>query len=163
MQISHNYTYITSLLSLSPLPQSLSHHLGHYRVPGWAHVIEKLFTIYLFYTWWCIYVCATFSICPTLSFPHCVHKSILSICASTPSLQRRSLIRFFQIHIYVLIFYIYFFSLNYFILYNRLLGLSTSLELTQIHFYGWIIFHCMYVPHLLYHSSVSGHLVASMS
>ena len=57
---------------------------------------------------------------------------------------------FSRFHIYVLIYYIYFFFLNYFILYNRLLGLSTLLELTQIHFYGWIIFHCMYVPHLLY-------------
>ena len=36
---SHNYTYITSLLSLFSFPQSLSHPLGHYRVPGWAHVI----------------------------------------------------------------------------------------------------------------------------
>ena len=25
-------------------------------------------------------------------------------------------------------------------------------------FYGWVVFHCIYIPHLLYHSSVNGHL-----
>ena len=29
-------------------------------------------------------------------------------------------------------------------------GLSTSLQMTQFPFYGWVIFHCIYVPHLLY-------------
>jgi len=37
------------------------------------------------------------------------------------------------------------------LLHVQTLGSSTSLELTQIRpFYGWIIFHCIYVPHLLY-------------
>ena len=34
----------------------------------------------------CIYINATFSICPTLSFPFCVHKPILYVCISLPSL-----------------------------------------------------------------------------
>ena len=36
----------------------------------------------------CIYVNATFSICPTLSFSRCVHKAILCVCVSIPSLQK---------------------------------------------------------------------------
>ena len=43
--------------------------LGHQRVPGWAPcVIQQLPTNHLF-TWYCIYVSATFSICPTLTLP----------------------------------------------------------------------------------------------
>ena len=34
-----------------------------------------------------MYADATFSIHPTLSLPHCVHKSILYICVSIPSLR----------------------------------------------------------------------------
>ena len=34
-----------------------------------------------------VYVDATFSVGPTLSIPHCVHKSILYICIYTPSLK----------------------------------------------------------------------------
>ena len=35
----------------------------------------------------------------------------------------------------------------------------TSLQLTQIHsFYGWVIFHCLYLLHLFTHSSVDGPL-----
>ena len=28
----------------------------------------------------------------------------------------------------------------------------------RILFYGWILFHCVYIPHLFIHSSVNGHL-----
>ena len=41
----------------------------------------------LCYTWECICVSATLSVCRTLSFPHCVHKSLLCVCVSTPALQ----------------------------------------------------------------------------
>ena len=34
----------------------------------------------------------------------------------------------------------------------------TSLQMTQFHSFLWLIFCCIYVPHLLYHSSVNGHL-----
>ena len=44
-------------------------------------------TCCLFYTWQIIYVNATFYVRPTLSFPRCVHPSILYICISIPSLQ----------------------------------------------------------------------------
>ena len=56
----HSFTYITSLLSLPPQPQPTP--LDHHRAPGWAPcVIQQLPTSYLFYTWWCIHVYATFS------------------------------------------------------------------------------------------------------
>ena len=63
-QIINNYTYVTYLPCTHPIP------LSHHRVPGWAPcVIQQLLTSYLFHTWWYIYVDATFSIHPTLSFP----------------------------------------------------------------------------------------------
>ena len=44
-----------------------------------------------------------------------------------------------------------FLFLTYFTLYNRHLGLSTSLGLTQMcSFYGWVVFHCVYILQLLY-------------
>ena len=49
---------------------------------------------YLFYTWQCIYVYASFSICATFSFPHCVRKSVLY---SVPSLNIGASISFLQI------------------------------------------------------------------
>ena len=60
--------------------------LGHHREPGCPPcVIQQLLTSHPFYTWWCIYVDVTFSVHPTLSLPHCVHKSFLYICISRPS------------------------------------------------------------------------------
>ena len=40
----------------------------------------------------------------------------------------------------------------------KFLGPSMLLQMALFHFYGWIIFHCIYVPHLLIHSSFNGHL-----
>ena len=54
----------------------------------------------------CIYVDATFSTHYTLSFPHCVHKSILYICIFILSLQTGSSIPFFYIpYIHVQFFF----------------------------------------------------------
>ena len=44
-------------------------------------------TSYLFYTRSCIYVSATFLTRPTLSFPCCIHMSILCVCVSILALQ----------------------------------------------------------------------------
>ena len=92
--ISHDIH--TSSPSWASLPSLLYIPLGHHRAPGWVpSVIQQLFISYLFYTWRCIYVNATFSIRPTLSLAHCVHKSIVYICFSIPSPQIGSLISFF--------------------------------------------------------------------
>ena len=76
--ISHNlYISPSSWACLHSLP---SHPipLGHHRAPSSApYAIQQLPTSYLYYTWQYIYVSATFSIRPTLSLPHCVHKSVL--------------------------------------------------------------------------------------
>ena len=50
IQISHNYTYITSFLSLPILPHPTP--LGHHRVPSWDPcVIQQLLTSCIFYRW----------------------------------------------------------------------------------------------------------------
>ena len=76
IQISHNYIYISSLLSLLPL--SNPSPLGYHRVPSWApFVTQQLRSSSPLYT--IVYKDnATFSIHSTLFFLHCVHKSILS-------------------------------------------------------------------------------------
>ena len=42
---------------------------------------------------------ATLTICPTFSFPHCVHKSILYVCISIPSLQRTVALAYIHCHV----------------------------------------------------------------
>ena len=82
MQINHNYTYITSLSSLPPPVHSIPQvRLGSLRYTAISH---QLFILHLIYA--DIYIYATFSIHPTLSLPYCVHKSVLYICVSIPSL-----------------------------------------------------------------------------
>ena len=86
--INQPYVYIYSL-PLDP-PPTLPHptFLGHHRAPSRAPcTIQQLPTGYLLYTWWCIYVKASLSICPALSFLHHVYKFILYICISIPGLQ----------------------------------------------------------------------------
>ena len=89
------YIYITSSLSLPPAHPHPT-FVGHHRAAGWAPCItQQLLASYLFHIWSSMYVDVTFSIHPTLSFPHCVHKSILYICITVPSLHIGSLIPFF--------------------------------------------------------------------
>ena len=71
----------------------------------------------LFYSWWCVYADDTLSIHPTLSFPHCVQKSILYL-HSFPSNRYINTI-FSRFHIYALMYCIFLF-LTYFTLHNRL-------------------------------------------
>ena len=65
-----------------------------------------------------------------------------------------------SIYIYVCvnIQYLFFLFLTYFTLYNRIWIHSPHFDLLKLFlFYGWTIFHCIYVPQLLY-SSVNGHI-----
>ena len=89
--IGHNYIYIyiyiyissppwVSLLLTHPIP------LGHHRVPGWAPVSYSSSPLTILHMVG-IYINATFTNSPTLSFPCCVFKSILYICVSIPSLK----------------------------------------------------------------------------
>ena len=73
-----------ALLSLPPASHATP--LGLHRAPGWALCYKAASHYYLFYfTHASVYVNATFSIGPTLSFPCCV-KSIFYVCISISSL-----------------------------------------------------------------------------
>jgi len=59
-----------------------THHSRSSQSSRWAPcVIQLLPTSQLFYTWQCIYLNATLSVHPTLSFPWCVHN-VCSLCLS---------------------------------------------------------------------------------
>ena len=57
---------------------------------------------------------------------------------------------FFWFHIYVLAYGIWFSLSDLLHSVWQTLGPSTSLQITQFHFFLWLIFHCIYVSHLLY-------------
>ena len=84
--ISHNYTYNFSLLNLPPLPHPIPP--AHHRVPGWAPIAAQQLLPALHLTQ---HVDATFSIRPTLTLPQWVHRSILHICVSSPSLKKSTI------------------------------------------------------------------------
>lgn len=58
-------------------------------------VLYSTFPLYLFCTRKCMHFNATLLIRPTLSSPHCVHKSVLHVCASIPTLQTGLSVPFF--------------------------------------------------------------------
>ena len=100
---------------------------------NWAPcAVQALPTSYLFYTWQSIYVKATLSVCPTLSFMRCVHKYSFNICISLPALPIGASVPFsFIFHEYALIGNI--FSLSDLLhSVKQDLGSSTSLQLTTI-------------------------------
>ena len=104
--------YSCHLFLPSPTP------LGHHRAPCRdGCVIQQLSNSYLFYTWWCVYVDATFSICPTLL---CSLVCPLSVSIFLPCKQVHQHY-FSRFSIYVLIYSIcFFFFLLYFTWYNKL-------------------------------------------
>jgi hypothetical protein len=40
---------------------------------------------------------------------------------------------------------------------------SMLLQMTEFHFYGWVIFHCVYIPYFFIHSSINEHSFDSVS
>ena len=67
MWISCTYTYIPSLLSLSPTSSNPT-PLGHQRALSWAHCdTQQLPTGDLFHTWHCVYVHAAAVLCSVVS------------------------------------------------------------------------------------------------
>ena len=105
MWISHNYIYvcvcvcmciyiITSLLSLAPNPPpSLPSRSS--QEPGWAPGVTKQFPTSRFtHGSVCMSVLLSQFI-PSSPSPHCVHKSVLYVCVSNPSLQIGSSVPFF--------------------------------------------------------------------
>ena len=82
MWISYKYTYIPSLLSLSPThPHPRLIPLSHHRAPSWTPTGILPLAIYFTYGNVCNSVLLSQFIAPSLS-PSVVHKSSLYICVS---------------------------------------------------------------------------------
>ena len=79
------YAYIPSLWSLSPtrFHPSRSSQSTELSSLGYAAASQSG----LFYARLCLYIYASLSVHPILSFPHCAHKSVLNVCISIPVLQ----------------------------------------------------------------------------
>ena len=149
------YTYIPisppSCISLSP---SLSHP------SRWSQSTELISLCFATASQWLsilhlvVYICQCHSLTSSqLTLPRpCVLKCILCIYVCIPVLPLCSSEPFFfRFHTYVLAYSICFSLSDLLHSAWQILGPSTSLQITQFHFfYGWIIFHCIYVPHLLY-------------
>ena len=96
------------------------------------------------------------------SLPHCVHKSVLYICVSIPSLQIGSSIPFFS-SLYKCLNIQSLFSSFWLHSVWQSLGSFTSLELIHICSFLWLmiipLYVCVCVYHIIFiHSSVNGHL-----
>ena len=129
----------TSLPRLPPQPHTQRPRLR-------SRFYKYLLTSPLFYIRMCICFNITLSILPTLSFPYCVHKSVLYGCVSFPAPQINSSVPFSYIPNTCVYVDVCFSLLTYFTLKQ-----AASLALTQIcSFLCWVIFHCMCVPQLLY-------------
>ena len=74
-QIRHNYTHITSLVSLSVLPLSHLSELSHRAKLGTLCYIATSHLLSILHMVVYIYFNANFCIHPTLSFPHRVHTT----------------------------------------------------------------------------------------
>ena len=83
--MSHNYMYISSLLSFPcpcPIPplQVTKHQAG-------LPMLYSSFPLAIYFTHDGVYTSTLLSIRPAFSFPHCVYLSILYTCICIPSLQ----------------------------------------------------------------------------
>jgi hypothetical protein len=85
----------------------------------------------------------------TPGLPHCRRILYQLSHQRSPGANRLSCTLFSRFHIGVLIYSIWFLDSLHSIWQS--LDLSTSLQMTQFcSFNGWVIFHCIHVPHLLY-------------
>ena len=95
-RISHRYIYIPSLFNLSPHLTPLGCHRA-LDLSSLCHIPIG----YLFYIWSCTFFNAILSICCTLFFSNCIHKSVLSLMLPCKHVHQHHLSR---IHIYALIY-----------------------------------------------------------
>ena len=75
---------------------------------GLQRVAHDLMTEQVYFTYVNVYAPMLLLICSTLSFPYCVHKSVLYVCVSIAALQISSSVPSFWLHIYALMYNIYF-------------------------------------------------------
>ena len=128
-------------------PPTLSHPFGLSQSPGWSsrsHTADP--------HWLCVLQMVA-CMCPCYSL-HSSHPLCPEVCPlSAPLLlpcKQAHQDHVSRFRIFVLIYDICSSLLTYFTLYDRLQGSSTSLELTQMCSFLWLIFHCVYIPQLLY-------------
>ena len=121
------------------LPSLGSHRVGH----DWSNLAAAAVAVY---------ICQCYSL--TLSHPllllclqvHFLHLH-LYLCPANRFI-RTIFLDFIYMCEYTLFFFLF---LSYFTLYNRLYVHPPQFKsLTFVPFYGWIIFHCVYVPQLFY-------------
>ena len=129
---THTYIYLPLATLSHPLP-SLT-HLGHHRAENWAPlVVWQLPIRFLCCTWPCIYVKASCSINPTLSFLDYFNKFLLYICSSIPALKISSSVSFLWVpHISIKIWYFLLSFRTDFTLYDN--SRSIFLQITPILF-----------------------------
>ena len=77
------YIYVTSLFSLPPPTHSHPSRSSQSTVLGSLCYLANQQLSILHSVCMCIYVNPIFSICPTLSCPNCIHKSIFYILSSS--------------------------------------------------------------------------------
>ena len=112
------YPHISSLLHLHPSHPPYPTPVGGHKAPSRSPCAMRLLpTSYLFYIWQCIYVHATLSICPRLTFPLPVSSRpfssrSVSLFPSCPQVLHDHFFSFFfsffRFHIYVLVYSICF-------------------------------------------------------
>ena len=101
------------------LPPTHLTPLRCHTAPGWAPHIIYNFALAICGIHGTLYLSVPLSIHSTLSFPCCIHITILYICVSIPALQIGSQGPFSIFHVYAWIYTLFLF-LTYFTLCNRL-------------------------------------------
>ena len=139
------YPHISSLLHLPPSYPPYPTPLGGHKAPSWSPCAMRLLpTSYLFYIWSCIYVHATLSLCPSLPFPLPVSSSPFSSRSASLFLSCPYVLHdhffglFFRFHVYVLAYGICYSLSDLLHSVWQTLGPSTSLQITQFHFFLWL-------------------------
>lgn len=91
------HTHTTSFWILPPLPYPIS--LSHHRVQAAGLPLVKPYLLCIYFTHGSVYILILLSIHPTLSFTHCVDKSILYICITIKLFVYKCFAHFIYIYI----------------------------------------------------------------
>ena len=140
------YVYKYPLVPGSPsYPIAHTTHLGHHRALSRVSCATQHIT-----TTVCFNYYMPIPVFPSSpSPPTCVHMSVLYVCTSVPALQINLSVPFFRLHIYVLIYDICFSPSDLLHSVSQSLDSSTLYKRPNfIPFNGWVISHCVYIPHL---------------
>ena len=146
--VQQNESAICTHMSPYPLPLEPPSHppyptsLGHRKAPNWSPCAMRLLTT-SYFTFGSVDMLMLLSLRPSFPLPPRVLKSILYVYVFIPALQLGSSVTFFfffffRFHIYVLAYGIYFSLSDLLHSVWQTLGPSTSLQITQFHFFLWL-------------------------